>query len=72
MSEFCAYVLVDSIKDIIERADECKARLVKDRNDFDAGRLLAFNEVLSLLKIDFTGDPVIERILNFDIDKRYS
>ncbi len=65
-------ILVDSIKEIIARADKCKDRLEKDKNDFDAGRLLAFNEVLSLLKIDFTGDSVIERVLNFDIDKRYS
>ena len=35
------------------------------------GRLLAFNEVLSIIKTDFVGDEEIEKLLNFDVDKRY-
>lgn len=58
----------DSIQEIIKRADECK----KDQNsDFEKGRLMAFNEVLSILQTDLAGERTIEKLLDFDIDKRY-
>lgn len=58
----------DSIKEIMERADECKK--VQD-SDFEKGRLMAFNEVLSILKTDLTGESEIEALLDFDVDQRY-
>lgn len=61
-------VLVDSIKEIMERADECKT---KQDSEFEKGRLLAFNEVLCIIKTDFLCDEVIGKLLDFDIDKRY-
>ena len=60
--------LIDTINEIIERADECKAQA---NNEFEKGRLLAFNEVLSIIKTDFVGDEEIEKLLNLDVDKRY-
>lgn len=60
--------LKDSIREIIVRADECKA---DQGTDFQAGRLLAYNEVLSILKTDFIGEHEIENLLDFDIDARY-
>lgn len=60
--------IMDSIKEIIERADECKK---SQQTDFDKGRLMAFNEVLSIIKTDFTGDERVEALLDFDIDGRY-
>lgn len=60
--------LKDSILEIISRADECKAN---QGTEFQAGRLLAYNEVLSILKTDFVGENEIEALLDFDIDARY-
>lgn len=61
--------LLDTIREIIERADECKDAA---KNDFEKGRLLAFNEVLSIIKTDFVGDDEVEKLLDFDIDEKYS
>lgn len=66
-------ILLDTIKEIIERADEAKKRYEKDpKNEVQFGRMLAFAEMLSVFKTDFTGsNDAIEELLNFDIDKRY-
>ena len=64
--------LIDTIKEIIERADEARERLHKEpKNEVQSGRVLAFAEVLSVIKTDFTGVADIEQLLNFDIDERY-
>lgn len=65
-------VIVDSIQEIIDRADEAKKQWENDKSDdLEFGRLLAFSEVLSILKTDFQGEEV-GKILDFDIDKRYT
>ena len=61
--------ICDSIEEIIERADECK---MNQDSEFERGRLLAFNEVLSILKSDLTGEEDLEKLLSFDIDARYT
>ena len=58
----------DSIKEIISRADECK---IANDSEYEKGRLMAFAEVLSIIKTDLEGEKAIEDLLNFDIDKRY-
>ena len=64
--------LIDTIKEIIERADEAMERLRKEpKNEVQSGRVLAFAEVLSVIKTDFTGVSDVERLLDFDIDERY-
>lgn len=60
--------LIDSINEIIERANEAKEMA---QDNFEKGRLMAFNEVLSIIKTDFVGDEEIEKMLDFDIDKRF-
>lgn len=65
-------ILLDTIKEIIERADEAKEQLRKEpKNETQFGRILAFAEVLSVIKTDFTGVADVEELLNFDIDERY-
>ena len=66
-------ILLDTIKEIIERADEAKDLHRKDpENSVQYGRILAFAEMLSVLKTDFMGsNEKIEELLNFDIDERY-
>lgn len=61
--------ILDSIRAIIERVDESKRN---QGTEFEAGRLLAFNEVLSILKTDMIGLEEAEALLDFDIDERYS
>lgn len=65
--------LLDSIQEIMDRADEAKKAHERtgDGNSLQFGRLLAFAEVLSILKSDFVGEEEIEKVLNFDIDRRY-
>ena len=66
-------ILLDTIKEIIERADEAKEQYEKDpKNGVQFGRMLAFAEMLSVFKTDFLGsNDAIEELLDFDIDKRY-
>lgn len=65
-------ILLDTIKEIIERADEAREKLRKEpKNEVQSGRVLAFAEVLSVIKTDFTGIADVEELLNFDIDERY-
>ena len=61
--------LVDSIKEIIERADES---LGNQETDYEKGRLIAFAEVLSILKADMVGNEEVEKLLDFDIDRKYT
>ena len=61
----------DTIIDVIERAEEAKQTWERHKNPMEYGRLLAFCEVLSALKTDFVGVAEIEKLLDFDIDKRF-
>ena len=61
--------ILDSIRDIIARADEAKAS--NDGSEYAKGRLMGLAEALSILQIDFEGVEDVENILNFDIDKKY-
>ncbi|HHT15845.1 MAG TPA: hypothetical protein GXZ86_08265 [Clostridiales bacterium] len=61
--------ILDSIRDIIARADEAKAN--DDGSDYSKGRLMGLAEALSILQIDFVGVEEIEKLIDFDIDKKY-
>ena len=66
------YTILDTISEIIKRADEAKNNLKNNGHDErEYGRLYAFCEILSIIKIDFVGETEVENILNFDIDKKY-
>ncbi len=62
-------MLSDVVAEIVEAADEVRAK--KDLDAQDYGRLLAYAEVLSIIRD--TCDPAdLEKIgLDFDIDERY-
>lgn len=62
-------MLSDIVAEIIEAADEVKKKKNRDAQDY--GRLLAYAEVLSILR-DACDSEALEKIsLNFDIDERY-
>lgn len=66
------YTILDTISEIIERADEAKDNLKnKGHDEREYGRLYALCEVLSIIKTDFVGETEVENVLNFDIDKKY-
>lgn len=66
------YTILDTIQEIIERADEAKNNLKANGHDErEYGRLYALCEVLSIIKTDFMGEDEVENMLNFDIDKKY-
>ena len=57
------------IKDILEMADAVKA---EPEGEFKDGKLLAYNEILSILKTDLTPAGVKEFGLDFDIDEKFA
>ncbi len=61
--------ILDSIRDIIARADEAKA--IDNGSEYSKGRLMGLAETLSILQIDFAGVEDVEKLLNFDIEKKY-
>lgn len=61
--------IIDSIRGIIERADEAKS--ADNGSDFSKGRLMGLAEALSILQTDFIGVDAVENIINFDIDRKY-
>lgn len=64
--------ILDVIKELIDRAEEARAEWKQDpENNMEYGRVLAFCEALSVIKTDFTGEAEVEKILNFDIDRKY-
>lgn len=64
--------IVDVVRDIVERADEAKEEYSKDKgNNLEYGRLLAFCEVLSSIKAEYSGVDAVENAIDFDIDKKY-
>lgn len=66
------HTIQDTIREIIDRTEEARAEWKQDpENNMEYGRVLAFCEVLSIIKTDFTGVEEVEKILNFDIDKRF-
>ena len=66
-------LIADVIREIIDTADEAKQNWNRDRkSDIEYGRVLAFSEVLSMLRDEFVGHEEIEKLLSFDIDKRYA
>lgn len=68
MNEKEKNILKDIIKEIINYADE---ELNTKRDDFVNGKILAYNEVLSIIKAYLTGYNLKEFKLDFDIDKKY-
>ena len=66
------HTILDSIRDLIDRAEEARNEWKQDgENNMEYGRLLAFCEALSIIKTDFTGVEEVEKILNFDIDRKF-
>ena len=62
-------MLADVVASIIEAADEIKEK--KERDSQDYGQLLAYAEVLSIIR-DACDSDILEEIgLDFDIDRRY-
>lgn len=61
-------ILKDIISEIINNADE---ELLSERDDFTNGKILAYNEVLSIIKNYLTGYDLKEFGLDFEIDKKY-
>lgn len=61
--------LADVVASIIEAADEIKDKKNPDAQDY--GQLLAFAEVLSIIRDACEPDLLGEIGLSFDIDKRY-
>lgn len=61
-------ILKDIISEIIANANE---ELSMERDDFTNGKILAYNEVLSIIKNYLTGYDLKEFELDFDIDKKY-
>lgn len=68
MNEKEKTILQDIINEIISNADE---ELNSNRNDFVNGKILAYNEVLSIIKNYLAGYDLKEFNLDFDIDKKY-
>ena len=65
-------VLKECINEIIETAEEAK-NLPPDANGFKDGKLLAYNEILSMFQIKLmtvSPDAPDEFGLDFDIDKK--
>ena len=61
--------LAEMVAQIIESADEIKTKKTQDHQDY--GQLLAYAEVLSIIR-DVCDSREIEEIgLDFDIDKEY-
>ena len=66
------HAILDSIDDLLERAEEAQKAWHMDRTDNLAyGRLLAFCEALSIIKWDFVGVEAVKQRLDFDIDQRF-
>lgn len=61
--------LADVVAEIIESADEVKGK--EQQDDQDYGQLLAYAEVLSILRDACDEEDLEEVGLAFDIDKRY-
>jgi len=61
-------ILKDIISEIINNANE---ELSLARDEFTNGKILAYNEVLSIIKNYLTGYDLKEFGLDFDIDKKY-
>lgn len=62
-------MLSDVVASIVESAEEIKGKGGRDAQDY--GQLLAYAEVLSIIRDACDADD-LERIgLDFDIDKRY-
>ncbi|MBZ4647519.1 MAG: hypothetical protein JG777_3008 [Clostridia bacterium] len=61
-------ILKDIISEILANANE---ELSMERDDFTNGKILAYNEVLSIIKNYLTGYDLKEFELDFDIDKKY-
>lgn len=61
--------IIDSIRGIIERADEVKS--ADNGSDFSKGRLMGLAEALSILQTDFVGVEAVEKVIDFDIDNKY-
>jgi len=57
------------IKDILELAEAVKN---EPEGEFKEGKLLAYNEILSTLKIDLTPIGLKEFGLDFDIDEKFA
>ena len=62
-------LMVDFVTAVIESADEVKEKPVNDLQDY--GQLLAYAEVLSILRDLCTPEELQRFGLDFDIDKRY-
>lgn len=62
----------DIVRDIITEADDVKKEYDADKGNMMLyGQLLAYAEVLSIMKTSFTGEEKYEKLLGFDIDKKY-
>ena len=61
--------LADVVSSIIEAADEVKNKDNRDAQDY--GRLLAYAEVLSVIRDSCDSDDLEKIGLDFDIDERY-
>jgi hypothetical protein len=62
-------ILKDIIREIIQNADEVFKE--KDGSEFYEGKMLAYNEVLSIIKDYLTGYDLKEFGLDIDIDNKY-
>lgn len=62
-------MLSDIVSSIMESADEVKEKTNPDAQDY--GRLLAYAEVLSIIRDSCDSDDLKEIGLDFDIDARY-
>ena len=62
-------MLSDIVSSIMESADEVKEKTNPDAQDY--GRLLAYAEVLSIIRDSCGSDDLKEIGLDFDIDARY-
>ena len=62
-------LLKDIVREIIQNADEVLKE--KDDSEFYEGKILAYNEVLSIIKDYLTGYDLKEFGLDIDIDSKY-
>lgn len=62
-------MLSEVVTEIIEAADEVREQKEQDTQDY--GRLLAYAEVLSIIRDACDADDLKAIGLDFDIDKRY-
>lgn len=62
-------ILKDITREIIQNADEVLKE--KDGSEFYEGKILAYNEVLSIIKDYLTGYDLKEFGLDIDIDSKY-